>query len=76
MLGAQDRECAPQKLPNSLYSKAMRALHDIWMAETRSATEPALDAFIEAYSRKYEKAAECPAKDRDALLAFYDSPAE
>ena len=25
---------------------------------------------------KYEKAAECLAKDRDALLAFYDFPAE
>ncbi len=46
------------------------------MAETRSAAETALDAFIETYSRKYEKAAACLAKDRDALLAFYDFPAE
>jgi len=64
------------KLPNSLHTKAKRALHDIWMAETRKDAEAALDVFIETYSRKYEKAAECVAKDRDALLAFYDFPAE
>ena len=64
------------KLPNSLHSKAKRALHNIWMAETRKDAEAALDVFIETHSRKYEKAAECVAKDRDALLAFYDFPAE
>ena len=64
------------KLPNSLHAKAKHALHDIWMAETRKDAEAALDAFIETYRRKYEKAAECVAKDRDALLAFYDFPAE
>jgi putative transposase len=64
------------KLPNSLHTKAKGALHNIWMAETRKDAEAALDVFIETYSRKYEKAAECVAKDRDALLAFYDFPAE
>jgi putative transposase len=64
------------KLPNSLHTKAKGALHNIWMAETRKDAEAALDVFVETYSRKYEKAAECVAKDRDALLAFYDFPAE
>ena len=64
------------KLPNSLHTKAKGVLHNIWMAETRKDAEAALDVFIETYSRKYEKAAECVAKDRDALLAFYDFPAE
>jgi putative transposase len=64
------------KLPNSLHTKAKHALHDIWMAETRKDAETALDAFIENYSRKYDKAAECLVKDRDVLLAFYDFPAE
>ena len=64
------------KLPNSLHPKVKHALHEIWMAETRKDAEAALDVFIETYSRKYEKAAECVAKDRDALLAFYDFPAE
>jgi len=29
-----------------------------------------------SYNAKYPKAAECLAKDREALLAFYDFPAE
>jgi transposase-like protein len=64
------------KLPNSLHAKAKRALHDIWMAETRKSAETAFDAFIHIYGRKYEKVVECLTKDRDALLAFYDFPAE
>ena len=43
------------------------------MAET---SKDAFDAFIAAYELKYDKAAECLAKDRQALLAFYDFPAE
>jgi putative transposase len=64
------------KLPKSLQAKAKRALQDIWMAETRTAAEAAFDAFIETYSVKYEQAVECLTKDREALLAFYDFPAE
>jgi transposase-like protein len=64
------------KLPKSQQSKAKRALHEIWMAETKSDAEAAFDAFIESYQVKYDKAAECLSKDRDALLTFYDFPAE
>ena len=46
------------------------------MAETKAESETAFDAFIETYELKYEKAAECLSKDREALLAFYDFPAE
>ena len=46
------------------------------MAETKTAAESAFDGFIKSYEVKYEKAAHCLAKDRDALLAFYDFPAE
>ena len=46
------------------------------MAETGKDAEAAFDAFIAAYQLKYDKAAECLAKDRQALLAFYDFPAE
>ena len=42
------------------------------MAETKAAAELAFDAFIESYTPKYAKAADCLAKDRDTLLAFYD----
>jgi transposase-like protein len=46
------------------------------MAETRQAAEAALDTFIESYGIKYDKAVECLTKDREALFAFYDFPAE
>jgi len=64
------------KLPKSQQPKAKRALQEIWMAETKVAAELAFDAFIESYTLKYEKAADCLSKDRDTLLAFYDFPAE
>ena len=64
------------KLPKSQQPKAKRALQEIWMAETQARAETAFDAFIESHAVKYEKAADCLAKDRDALLAFYDFPAE
>jgi len=64
------------KLPKSAQSKAKSALHEIWMAETKDNAEKAFDYFLEAYGPKYPKAADCLAKDRDALLTFYDFPAE
>jgi transposase-like protein len=64
------------KMPKSLQSKAKGHLQDIWMAETRADAEAAFDFFVEAYGAKYDKATDCLVKDRDRLLAFYDSPAE
>jgi len=64
------------KMPKSLHTKAKRALQEIWMAETKKDAVTAFEAFVETYEVKYEKAADCLIKDRDALLAFYDFPAE
>jgi len=64
------------KLPKSLHKKAKAHLQDIWMAETKAEAGKAFDYFLKAYGAKYPKAAECLAKDRDNLLAFYDFPAE
>ena len=64
------------KLPKSQQSKAKRALQEIWMAETKKDALAAFDAFIQIWGVKYDKAVECLIKDRDALLAFYDFPAE
>lgn len=64
------------KLPKSQQAKAKRALQEIWMAETKNEALAAFDAFVETWGVKYEKAAECLIKDREALLAFYDFPAE
>ena len=64
------------KLPKSQQSKAKRALQEVWMAETKNDALMAFDAFVETWGIKYDKAVDCLIKDRDALLAFYDFPAE
>jgi transposase-like protein len=46
------------------------------MAEGRADAEEAFDRFLAKYEAKYDKAAACLAKDREALLVFYDFPAE
>jgi putative transposase len=64
------------KLPKSQQSKAKRALQEIWMAETKKDALTAFNAVLETWGVKYDKAIECLSKDRDALLAFYDFPAQ
>src|SRR5690606_1660968 len=64
------------KLPKRLHGAAKDLLHQIWMAPTKAAAEKSFDLFVETYTPKYASAAECLAKDREALLAFYDFPAE
>jgi transposase-like protein len=63
-------------LPRSVQGKAKGALHEIWMAPTRTRARAAFERFLETYDGKYPKAAECLRKDREALLAFYDFPAD
>ena len=53
-----------------------RRLHDIWMAATKERAARAFDHFVDVYLAKYPKAVECLVKDREALLCFYDFPAE
>jgi putative transposase len=64
------------KLPPSLQGKAKQDLHAIYEAENREEAENAFDRFIVKYGTKYDKAVTCLAKDREALLTFYDFPAE
>lgn len=63
-------------MPKSLQPKAKGHLHDIWQAETRDDAEKAFDFFTATYGAKYDKAVGKLIKDQDALLAFYDFPAE
>jgi len=63
-------------LPRRHQPEAKRRLHEIWMAPTKAEAETAFDTFLELYRPKHPKVAECLAKDRDSLLAFYDFPAE
>ncbi len=62
-------------LPASVQAAAKRALREIWDAEDRSHAERALDAFANDFA-KWPKAVTKLTKDRKAVLAFYDFPAE
>lgn len=63
-------------LPNSQQPQAKQALKDIYLAATKADAETAFERFIKTYQAKYPKTAECLSKDRAALLAFYNFPAE
>ena len=63
-------------LPKSQQGRAKHALQEIWMAATRADALRAFDHFVASYGAKYPKATEKVIKDKDALLAFYDFPAE
>jgi transposase-like protein len=64
------------KFPKSMQPTVKADLREIWQADTRAAAEAAMDTFAEKYGAKYEKAVTCLTKDRDALLTFYDFPAD
>lgn len=63
-------------LPKSLQPKAKAALHEIMNAENKEAADRAVDRFQETYGAKYPKATEKLLKDREALLAHFEYPAE
>jgi len=64
------------KMPKALQAKAKADLHQIWMADSKADAGKAFNLFCAKYELKYDKAVACLTKDRDALLAFYDFPAE
>ena len=64
------------KLPTTVQPAAKRDLRQIWTAPDRKAADAAITVFAEKYGAKYERAVACLVKDRDALLTFYDFPAE
>lgn len=64
------------KVPKALQPAVKTDLKEIWMAADRASALAALTTFERKYAAKYAKAVECLTKDRDALLAFYDFPAE
>ena len=64
------------KLPRSVQPNARQDLREIWLSPDRAKAEFAIGAFAEKYAPKYDKAVDCLLKDRDALLTFFDFPAE
>ena len=63
-------------LPQAIQGKAKAGLQEIWMAETQAQAGKSFDRFVRDFGAKYPKAVEKLVKDRAALLAFYDFPAE
>jgi transposase-like protein len=63
-------------LPKSAHPGAKKALAEIWNAEDRRHALDAVRAFETAYGAKFPKAVTKIRDDLDALLAFYDFPAE
>src|ERR1700680_4917816 len=81
--GARHQRCWGHKTANVLNKVALSVqinmkadLRKIYGAPTRAAAEAAIDVFADKYGAKYDKAVACLTKDREALLAFFDFPAE
>ena len=64
------------KVPKSVQGRMKVDLREISAAPTRVEAEKAIAVFVERYGSKYSKAVDCLNKDSDALLAFFDLPAE
>jgi transposase-like protein len=64
------------KVPQSIQPAVKADLREIWSAPDRATAEAAVATFATKYGAKYDKAVTCLTKDRDALLTFYDFPAE
>ena len=63
-------------LPKSVQAGARRALNEIIQAEDRAHAEQAIEALVTDYGAKWPKAVAKVVDDRNALLAFFDYPAE
>ena len=48
----------------------------IWRSDTRMNAQKALTRFLATWEAKYPRSAECLARGREELLAFYDFPLE
>ncbi len=64
------------KMPRSVQLAAKADLREVWNAPDRATAEAAIATFADKYGAKYGKAVTCLTKDQDALLTFYDFPAE
>jgi putative transposase len=64
------------KIPKRLQPRVKAALHEVMYAETREQAREAVQRFATEYGAKYPKAVTTLEKDADALLTFFDFPAE
>ena len=63
-------------LPKSVHAGARKALNEIIMAEDLEHARAAIEAFAADYGVKWPKAVAKVTDDQDALLTFFDYPAE
>ncbi len=63
-------------LPKSVQGAAKRAIFEITNAENKDAATHAIRAFVDQFGAKWPKAVAKITGDQDALLTFYDFPAE
>jgi len=64
------------KLPRGLQPRVKAALHEVMYAETREQGRQAITRFAAEYGAKYPKAVTTLEQDAEALLTFFDFPAE
>jgi len=62
--------------PKSMQPSVTAGMREISNAETRTAALAAIETFKEKYAAKYERGVTCLTKDTEAMLAFFDFPAE
>jgi len=65
-----------EKLPERLQARAKARLRETMHAPSRQAAEEAISQFSEDYGQKYPKAVDSLTRDQEALLAFFEFPAE
>ena len=63
------------KLPKAQQPGMKAALHDIYLAADKSTALDAWKQCVNRYEDKYPNAIKCLAKDKAAMLTFYDFPA-
>jgi transposase-like protein len=63
-------------MPKSVHSRAKAAIREITEAEDKKHAEDAIEKFANEFSAKWPKAVAKIEDDKEALLAFYDYPAE
>jgi putative transposase len=63
-------------LPKSVHAGARKALNEIISAEDRTHAERAIEALVSDYGAKWPKAVAKITDDQEALLTFFDYPAE
>jgi transposase-like protein len=63
-------------MPKSVHSRAKAAIHEITEAEDKKHADTAIEAFVSEFGVKWPKTVAKIVDDKEALLAFYDYPAE